>query len=736
MIVKPNTFRMCRAPLGYFGGKTKLRPTIISCIPDHDTYVEVFCGSGTVFFGKPPSKNEIINDVHSELVNLMKVISGTYFDSSIRQEFISYVRTMPASREAHKEWQKWDDIKLESLNPAQRAFIYYYCTKNGFSCVKKGGYAASPLTKNRYNMDTDFEVFCARFRSTSTQIEHMDFRDLIEKYNQSIGNRNHSGICFYCFAAGSMVRMHNEVWREIETVVEGEKTWGNKTVLTKVKRRYEGIIYNITVQGSPYALRVTPEHPVLAIKGRDSNTRQDKRSDLQMHEQMEFYDAKDLRIGDYLCVPVGSDYKNTEEWDWKFPVYKEPTNFRKTSHSCVFIQHNQFSDVDISELLGLYASEGNIGRTNGVEYSVVWSFNTNEVNLIEFVKKTLNKYFGIKSVTTHVNNNATQIIASSILLSKFIQYWIPGTSRNRTKHINQEFLCAPNNMKESFLKGWMKGDGGIYFDRNKTKAKLTGTSVCKDMAVQIYHMFLHCGYRPSFKLRTKNVGRTIIFPSGNKFITTNVYDVYLSICSEIENFGYRTRAKKVRATRRIIDGYILSRIRSIKEEEYNGYVYNLDVDGDNLLCVDNVVSHNCDPPYFIADNTGYYEFVFTQEDHKDLKKCCDSINNLGNKFLITYDDNPGVIDLYKDYFLYRTDPVTYTALEEKDERKIFKCEIFVTNYDLHEMFLKRNKINRKGNKIQHIIFSDEKEKKCDDNRIEFPKNMKLGEEYIGLTKIN
>ena len=131
MIVKPNNSCMVRSPIGYFGGKTKLRPTIISCIPDHDTYVEVFCWSGTVFFGKPPSKNEIINDVHSELVNLMKVISGTYFDSSIRQEFISYVRTMPASREAHKEWQKWDDIKLESLNPAQRAFIYYYCTKNG-----------------------------------------------------------------------------------------------------------------------------------------------------------------------------------------------------------------------------------------------------------------------------------------------------------------------------------------------------------------------------------------------------------------------------------------------------------------------------------------------------------------------------------------------------------------------------------------------------------------------------
>ena len=51
--------------IGWLGGKTKLRPTIINCMPPHKCYVEVFCGSATVFFGKPPklSKIEIINDV-------------------------------------------------------------------------------------------------------------------------------------------------------------------------------------------------------------------------------------------------------------------------------------------------------------------------------------------------------------------------------------------------------------------------------------------------------------------------------------------------------------------------------------------------------------------------------------------------------------------------------------------------------------------------------------------------
>jgi len=178
-LIKPG----CSSPIGWLGGKTRLRPTIINCMPQHDCYVEVFAGSATVFFGKPPAKIEVINDVNHELINLFKVLSGTYFDEKVRKEFVEYVRWMPAARESFVEWQKWADKKLDELNPAQRAFVYYYCIKKGFSSIKQGGYEASPLTKSRYNMNTDFERFKKRFSSTNAQIEQIDFRKLIEKYS-------------------------------------------------------------------------------------------------------------------------------------------------------------------------------------------------------------------------------------------------------------------------------------------------------------------------------------------------------------------------------------------------------------------------------------------------------------------------------------------------------------------------------------------------------------------------
>ncbi len=181
-VIKP----VCDSFIGWLGGKTRLRTTIINCMPPHKCYVETFAGSATVFFGKPPSmsKDEIINDIHGELVNLMKVISGTCFDEDVRQEFIRYVRTMPAAREAFEDWKHWDEDKIKKLNNAQRAFRFYYCVKKGFSCIPKGGYEASPISSNRYNMSTEFDKFSDRFKAKDAQIEHMEYDELIEKYNR------------------------------------------------------------------------------------------------------------------------------------------------------------------------------------------------------------------------------------------------------------------------------------------------------------------------------------------------------------------------------------------------------------------------------------------------------------------------------------------------------------------------------------------------------------------------
>lgn len=51
-----------RTPITYYGGKQQLAAKIISMMPAHKIYCEPFFGGGAVFFQKPKSYLEVIND--------------------------------------------------------------------------------------------------------------------------------------------------------------------------------------------------------------------------------------------------------------------------------------------------------------------------------------------------------------------------------------------------------------------------------------------------------------------------------------------------------------------------------------------------------------------------------------------------------------------------------------------------------------------------------------------------
>ncbi|MGL6022498.1 MAG: DNA adenine methylase [Chitinophagaceae bacterium] len=62
----------------YWGGKQQLAPRIIKIIPEHRAYIEPFFGGGAVFFAKPKSKIEIINDISDNMVNFYKTIKRNF----------------------------------------------------------------------------------------------------------------------------------------------------------------------------------------------------------------------------------------------------------------------------------------------------------------------------------------------------------------------------------------------------------------------------------------------------------------------------------------------------------------------------------------------------------------------------------------------------------------------------------------------------------------------------------
>lgn len=84
-----------KPPITYYGGKQMLSKQIIELIPEHNVYCEPFFGGGAVFFAKPKSNIEVINDINGELINFYKVIKTKF--NKLNKE----IQTTLHSRESH-----------------------------------------------------------------------------------------------------------------------------------------------------------------------------------------------------------------------------------------------------------------------------------------------------------------------------------------------------------------------------------------------------------------------------------------------------------------------------------------------------------------------------------------------------------------------------------------------------------------------------------------------------------
>src|SRR5690606_11388832 len=108
---------MLRSPFKWAGGKLRIRKEIISLLPAHDCYVEVFGGAGWVLFGKEPSKVEIFNDLDGEVVNFFEVVRD------MPEELI---RSFELELVSRARFTRLRDMSVESSTKLQRAHRFYY----------------------------------------------------------------------------------------------------------------------------------------------------------------------------------------------------------------------------------------------------------------------------------------------------------------------------------------------------------------------------------------------------------------------------------------------------------------------------------------------------------------------------------------------------------------------------------------------------------------------------------
>lgn len=123
------------AVLKYPGAKNRLAEWIISFIPEHRVYLELFFGSGAVFFNKDPAKIETLNDLDGEVYNLFKVIRDR------TEEFAKSLEMTPYSREEYENAYK--KVSAETELERARKFMVRCWLGMGSSNVYKNGFRSS-----------------------------------------------------------------------------------------------------------------------------------------------------------------------------------------------------------------------------------------------------------------------------------------------------------------------------------------------------------------------------------------------------------------------------------------------------------------------------------------------------------------------------------------------------------------------------------------------------------------
>ena len=371
--------------------------------------------------------------------------------------------------------------------------------------------------------------------------------------------------CPGCLLGETLV-ISNPSAKQIMDVEVGEKILTAdgtyKTVAAKIEHRHEGLMYNIRVK-SFGSLSATPEHPFVGVK------RIKKKHHNQVFSEQKI-EASQLSKGDYLVFPIMKEIRDIETFSLTYAKKEKDTRSKP-------LPNETRLDENFLRLAGYYIAEGS---THSRE--IIFSFNKNENEFIDDVKKLMKKIFGLEGRLRSKNSKiqGVDVIFNSSCLSEIFKGLFGDSAE--TKHMPHEFMFLPYGKQAWLLRGLWRGDGCFM----EKKAEYTTISVV--LAEQMKLLLLRYEIVPI--IRAEEAHGT----------HKKAYRLYVSDCNDYNKLAnivgmpcHRT-SKEVSCSSIIKNGRVYLPISKIETFPYEGPVYDLTMDSSDHTFVTNVTaSGNC-----------------------------------------------------------------------------------------------------------------------------------------------
>jgi len=239
---------------------------------------------------------------------------------------------------------------------------------------------------------------------------------------------------------------------------------------------------------------------------------------------------------------------------------------------------------DVFRLIGYFLGDGSVNHAEGC---VQWDFQNTELENISDVIDILYKNFSKNAAETIKSENCTRVKCYSIGMVNYFSRHFYNESKEKF------FPWKLHQLKKSdclnLLAGLIRSDGTIGEER------VCFGNTNSILALLAKQLFSRLGVAASISYREprpyeiegrKGMGKKVEWNvgSGSKFIFQSIKDMIENICCENSRSSEKIFVE---------NGFCCSRIQKIDREEYEGIVYDLQVEEDHSFSGPNLTIHNC-----------------------------------------------------------------------------------------------------------------------------------------------
>jgi 2-oxoglutarate ferredoxin oxidoreductase subunit beta len=354
--------------------------------------------------------------------------------------------------------------------------------------------------------------------------------------------------------------------KAIQAFKEGDKVLGSDGYFHKIDK-----VMTHIHRGRIYKLRtayfgettLTDEHPVLTVK---------KENAVKGILRTEWTETGKLRIGDYVAYPIMKPEKDIESLPLIYEKKDKDTRNKELPKEVKI-------DGNFLRLAGYYIAEGNVHRRE-----IQLTFGSDEYNLARDTKNLFNKVFGLNATIKDRSKEKglIEVHVSSSYLSEIFMDWFGDCAAD--KKIPHEFVLLPKEKQKALLLGLWRGDGFV----NKKSLRAGYKTISPVLKEQIKMLLLRQGVVP-YVYENKAYG--MHKKSYSIEVKNRHYDKLMKV------LGFNSKESKTSKNANVLslmdENYIYLKIRSLDYFNYEGPVYNFEVEDVNSYVSNSATLHNC-----------------------------------------------------------------------------------------------------------------------------------------------